>query len=43
MKIGIIKETIKEAILEGHIPNDYDAAFQLMLTEGERLGLKAIG
>ncbi len=39
-EIGIIKEAIKEAILEGHIPNDYDAAFQLMLNEGKRLGLK---
>jgi len=41
-EIGIIKETIKEAILEGEIPNEYDAAFELMLKEGERLGLKKI-
>jgi len=39
-EIGLIKETIKEAILEGVIPNEFDAAFQLMLKEGERLGLK---
>ncbi|MCX7549971.1 CCA tRNA nucleotidyltransferase [Xanthomarina sp. F2636L] len=39
-EIGIIKETIKEAILEGDIPNEYEAAFQLMLKEGEKLGLK---
>lgn len=39
-EIGIIKETIKEAILDGDIPNDYDAAYQLMLKEGKRLGLK---
>ena len=38
-EIGIIKESIKEAILEGDIPNDYDAAFELMLKEGKRLGL----
>jgi putative nucleotidyltransferase with HDIG domain len=38
-EIGIIKETIKEAILEGDIPNDYEAAYKLMLKEGERLGL----
>ncbi len=42
-EIGIIKETIKEAILEGDIPNEYEAALVLMLEEGERLGLKAIG
>ena len=39
-EIGMIKETIKEAILEGEIPNEYKAAYQLMLREGERLGLK---
>jgi poly(A) polymerase len=38
-EIGIIKESIKEAILEGDIPNEYEAAFQLMLKEGKRLGL----
>ncbi|MFC4720900.1 CCA tRNA nucleotidyltransferase [Geojedonia litorea] len=39
-EIGIIKETIKEAILEGEIPNEYHAAYDLMLKEGKRLGLK---
>lgn len=39
-EIGIIKDTIKEAILEGDIPNEYDAAYNLMLKEGEKLGLK---
>lgn len=39
-EIGIIKETIKEAILEGDIPNEHEAAFNLMLKEGEKLGLK---
>ena len=38
-EIGIIKEHIKEAILDGKIPNEHDAAYQLMLTEGKRLGL----
>ncbi|WP_040279848.1 CCA tRNA nucleotidyltransferase [Psychroserpens damuponensis] len=38
-EIGQIKETIKEAILEGDIPNEYDAAYQLMLKEGKKLGL----
>lgn len=39
-EIGIIKDHIKEAILEGEIPNEYDAAYQLMLIKGEALGLK---
>ncbi|WP_282043975.1 CCA tRNA nucleotidyltransferase [Winogradskyella flava] len=41
-EIGIIKEAIKEAILEGEIPNEHDAAFQLMLEKGKSLGLKAV-
>lgn len=42
-EIGIIKESIKEAILEGEIPNEYQAAHQLMLEEGKRLGLTTKG
>lgn len=38
-EIGTIKEAIKEAILEGDIPNEYDAAYKLMLAEGKKLGL----
>jgi putative nucleotidyltransferase with HDIG domain len=39
-EIGIIKETIKEAILEGDIPNEYESAYKLMIKEGAKLGLK---
>ncbi|PKD18287.1 tRNA nucleotidyltransferase [Salegentibacter salinarum] len=38
-EIGIIKETIKEAILEGEIPNEHEAARELMLKKGRELGL----
>ena len=41
-EIGLIKEAIKEAILEGDIPNEHDAAFKLMLEKGRQLGLTAI-
>lgn len=41
-EIGLIKETIKEAILEGQIPNEHEAAYELMLTEGKRLGLTEV-
>jgi len=39
-EIGIIKEAIKEAILEGEIPNEYEAAYQYMLKKGTEIGLK---
>jgi len=39
-EIAIIKKAIKDAILEGEIPNEYDAAYQMMLTLGKKMGLK---
>lgn len=39
-EIGIIKEAIKEAILEGEIPNEYEAAYQFMLDKGKKMNLK---
>lgn len=39
-EIGTIKSRIKEAILEGEIPNDFETAKKLMLKIGEELGLK---
>ena len=38
-KIGIIKENIKDAILDGIIANNYEEAYDLMIKEGEKLGL----
>ena len=39
-KVGIIKETIKEAILEGEISNKYSDALTLMKKKGLEMGLK---
>lgn len=39
-EIGIIKSNIKEAILEGKIPNNREKALELMYIEAEKLGLK---
>ena len=39
-EIGIIKEYIKEAILNGVISNSYDEAKELMYKKAKSLGLK---
>ena len=38
-EIGQIKEAIKEAILEGQIPNEHKASYDFMLEKGKELGL----
>ncbi len=39
-EVGIIKDAIKDAILDGVIHNDYEEAYQFMLTKADELGLK---
>lgn len=39
-EIGIIKNSIKDAILAGSIPNEYEAAKAYMIQKGKQLGLK---
>lgn len=38
-EVGIIKEVIREAILEGIIPNEYQPAYDFMVKEGQKMGL----
>ncbi len=41
-EVGIIKTAIREAVLDGIIPNNREEALKYMLKEGEKLGFKAV-
>ena len=38
-EVGIIKEIVREAIIEGIIPNEYESAYEFMVIEGTKMGL----
>jgi putative nucleotidyltransferase with HDIG domain len=40
--VGVIKDAIREAILDGVIPNNYSAAYEYMLKKGEELNLQPV-
>ncbi len=42
-EVGIIKSQIREAILEGEIPNDRKPAIDFTIRKGEEIGLKVVG
>jgi poly(A) polymerase len=41
-EVGILKTHIREAILDGDIPNDHDAAMDLLLKKAEEMNLKPV-
>ena len=40
--VGTLKEAIKNAILDGVIPNEYDAAYDYLLKKADTMGLKPL-
>lgn len=41
-EIGVLKEAVKEAILEGEIPNEYQAAYDFVMAKATKMGLKKV-
>lgn len=39
-EVGVIKDAIREAILDGLITNEYEAAYAFMLEQAAKIGLK---
>ena len=42
LQVGIIKEAIREAVLEGVIPNQREEAYKFMLNKGKEMGLNPV-
>ncbi|MEO6407058.1 MAG: hypothetical protein ABIY51_04690 [Ferruginibacter sp.] len=40
--VGIIKDAIRNAILDGEIVNDYNAAYEFMISKAAEIGLKPV-
>ena len=41
-EVGVLKTAIKDAILDGVVPNEHDAAYAFMLRKAEEIGLKPV-
>jgi tRNA nucleotidyltransferase/poly(A) polymerase len=40
--VGILKNALKEAMLDGEIPNTYEAAYNFLVSKADEMGLKTI-
>jgi len=41
-QVGILKEQIKEAVLDGLIPNEREAVYQFLVNQAQKIGLEVI-
>ncbi|MBO5182621.1 MAG: HD domain-containing protein [Paraprevotella sp.] len=41
-EVGSLKMALKDAILDGHVPNEHDAALQFILERAAKMGLKPV-
>jgi len=41
-EIGILKEAVKEAVLEGEIPNEYESAYNFVVEKAKKMGLQKV-
>jgi hypothetical protein len=42
VEVGRLKASIKDAILDGMIPNEYDAAYNYLIEKAKKIGLTPI-